>query len=136
MLWTVVISDMMFKLEELAEIYEDTKAHKILNETKKSWQDLPTSSEWEIVILDKIYANYSFASDILKVEIEHLKKLRNICAHPTYGHELNLYQPNGEQCKGLIRTFLDGLFVMPPLNHKAFTESLLKDLAQNILRQN
>lgn len=128
MLWTVVITDLLLKIEEIAEIYEDKKAKHILESIKLKWKTNPASSQWELELIKDVKSNFSFISEILGRQIEHLKDLRNICAHPTFNHGLELYQPSAEQCKGIIRTFTEELFILPPLQHESIVENLLNDL--------
>lgn len=130
-LWTVLISDLFFKLEELSEIYEDAKAGRLISEFERSWKDKPTKSEWEFELVKSLKKEYEFIPDTLFVQIQHLKDLRNICAHPTFKKDYELFHPNAELCKGTIRTFVEELFAHSPMFHSEISKKLLADIEEN-----
>jgi hypothetical protein len=130
-LWTVLISDLFFKLEELSEIYEDAEAGRLISEIETYWKDKPTSSEWEFDLVKRLKEKYEFIPDTLFVQIQHLKDLRNICAHPTFKKGYELFHPNAELCKGAIRTFVEELFAHSPMFHSEISEKLLLDIEEN-----
>jgi len=50
MLWSVVVCDLLFKLQHLVDLYGDEKAKAILAEVGKLQQANERSSEWEFVV--------------------------------------------------------------------------------------
>src|SRR5258707_7979660 len=56
MLWSVIVTDLLFKLDQLANAYNDNTAKLILDEIETSRRNNPKSPEWETELLDKVAA--------------------------------------------------------------------------------
>jgi len=52
MLWSVVVTDLVLKLKELESVYSDETATRILDDIKKEQDKDPTSSKWEMKIVE------------------------------------------------------------------------------------
>ncbi|RKL60801.1 hypothetical protein [Acinetobacter baumannii] len=55
MLWSVVVTDLVLKLQDLDSKYNDIKAINILKDIKKELDDNPISSQWENEIIKKFH---------------------------------------------------------------------------------
>ena len=54
MLYSVVISDILYKLKDMVSIFNDEKAKKILDEIQEMQSRNPNSPEWEKVLIEKV----------------------------------------------------------------------------------
>src|SRR4051794_15485909 len=54
MLWSVVVCDILFKLDHLRTLYSDPTADKILTEIEDLRRRNPKSPEWEWELVEKI----------------------------------------------------------------------------------
>lgn len=55
MLYSVAVCDLLFKLKELVDMYNDKTAIKILDEVEKCRTDHSNKSKWEKELVDKIH---------------------------------------------------------------------------------
>lgn len=131
MLYSVVISDLIFKLEELRDVYNDAIAKKILLEIEGLQKANPKSPDWENKLIDMI-ADRTKLLEISDVEnINQLHKHRHLSAHPVLNQTSILFKPSKENVKSHIVNMLQGVLIKPPiLSTKIFNE-LLKDLSNN-----
>jgi len=54
MLWTVVICDLIYKLQHLRDIYNDTTAQSILDHIAQKQKANPNSPDWETELLEQV----------------------------------------------------------------------------------
>ena len=80
MLYSTVIVDLLNKLKELDEIYNDKNAKEILNEVKKSQQNGTSKSEWEKKLLTLIKDKTELLNEIELKKINFLHEERNLSA--------------------------------------------------------
>lgn len=131
MLWTVVICDIVFKLQYLKDVYNDTTAISILDEIGKIQKRNPNSSDWEMKLVEMIFERTSFLSPIDKVHLEHLQKNRHLCAHPVFtNNNSSLFLPTKEKTRDMMRGALEGILIKPALLTKSIVENLILDLAE------
>lgn len=131
MLYSVVISDLIFKLEELRDVYNDAIAKKILLEIEGLQKANPKSPDWENKLIEMI-ADRTKLLEISDVEnINQLHKHRHLSSHPVLNQTSILFKPSKENVKSHIVNMLQGVLIKPPiLSTKIFTE-LLNDLSKN-----
>lgn len=128
-LWTVAVTDIIFKLQELSEVYEDSKAKGILNEIKKLQEQNPKSPKWESKLIELIQEKKYFDTFVI-TQLFNLQNDRHLAAHPILKKdELELYQPNKETVRAYIRNILENLLTKPPLLKKETFNKLINDLA-------
>lgn len=128
-LYSVVICDIIAKLETLDEIYSDSNANSILTETKQFQDDHPTNPDWEKEIIEKIKTRTSIIDNSDYTLIKSLQSLRHLCAHPVINKENKLYTPNKETVASHIRNMMEMLFLKPPLLSKKILTTILLDIA-------
>jgi len=58
MLWTVVVADLIYKLQVLRDLYADTVAGNILTEIENRQTANPTNPEWEIYLIDEVKSRF------------------------------------------------------------------------------
>lgn len=129
MLYSVVICDMLYKLQELKDMYNDTVATQILAfvETSRSARGNGSRSSWEKEFVEKIHNE----TELLDLEdytnINHLYDNRNFSAHPALNDNYELIQPSKETTAANIINALK-IFVKPPIFIKKVIDLLVEDL--------
>ncbi len=128
-LYSVVINDILVKLEVLDEIYFDSVAKGILNEIREFQQQNPNNPDWEKDIIEKVKNRTSLIDNVDYAHIQALKNDRHLCAHPVIDKEDKLYTPNKETVSSHIRNMLESLFLKPPILSKKILKTILIDIA-------
>ena len=105
MLYSVVICDLIYKLQELYDIYNDKKAKGILETIENSKNNGKTISEWENTLLEKITKETKLIDKSTEETLRHLKNLRNLSSHPALNDNYFLYEPDKDTTISLIRIF-------------------------------
>lgn len=131
MLYSITICDLVYKMIELRDIYQDEKAKEILDDIEKMQQKNPTSSDWEAKLIKRIGAETELLSAIELKEIENLKEKRNLSAHPALTNQYELYRPTRQMTLSLIYEILNAVLTKPPLLSKKVIHSFLEDIANN-----
>jgi len=131
MLYSLLISDLYYKLQDLEDIYNDEKAKEILTEITEIREKNQTSPEWEKLMIERIKGKTSFLDNHMYDKFDFLKKERNICAHPEMNYNLNLYTPNNSTVAGYIKDIYEGVFVKPPIFINNIVNSLTEDLKEH-----
>lgn len=129
MLYSIVIADLLYKLEELRDYYSDKIAEQILKEIDGLRIQNPKSSEWENKLIEKIKVDTNILDEYVLQNIEYLKMNRNFCAHPSLDQNNELITPTRETTYGCIENMLLGIFIRPPLFIKKITENILEDIS-------
>lgn len=129
-LWTVVIADIVYKLQFLSNSYNNQKAHNTLEQLKKA-SSKEEQMKLETEILEKICHEFQFITEREKEHLLYLKKMRNYSAHPLFVEDNILYNPSQDETRALIRTAMESLLLKPALLHKDLVNYLVEDLASN-----
>lgn len=129
-LYSVVINDILIKLEVLDEIYEDVTAKAILDEIRASQIANPTNPDWEKEIIEKVKSRTSLIDNVDYAHIQALKNDRHLCAHPVIDKEDKLYTPNKELVASHIRNMLESLFMKPAVLSKKILSTILIDIEE------
>ena len=131
MLWSVAICDIVYKLQNLIDLYDDAAAKEILQEVTTIQNEDYKSSEWEIKLLDEVH-NKTYLLDSSEYEdLRYLQKQRHLSAHPVLNSERELHTPNKETVRSLLRNTLEGLLIKPPFYTQRIMKELLEDLAES-----
>jgi hypothetical protein len=130
MLYSVLICDLIYKLRDLRDIYNDEKANKILGEIEALQVKKPNSPEWETKLIEFIRDRTSLLEPSDIVAIEFLQKFRHLSAHPILNNSDLLYSPNKETVQALIRNILDGVLTNQPFFSNRIFDTMLTDLAE------
>lgn len=77
MLYSVVICDILLKLQELKDMYNDTTAIAILKEVEKEQKESKSKSSWEKSLLDKVRDKTKLIDLKTYSDINHLYDDRN-----------------------------------------------------------
>lgn len=110
-LYTVILYDLTFKLEELRDEYEDSNAKQLLEEIHTKIKSSDDKSSWENLLLKKLYESKDFEiiDDNLWSTIQAIKLKRNLSAHPSFDKEQQIYQPTRELTLGFIKEIYETL---------------------------
>lgn len=131
MLWAVAISDIIYKLQYLVDLYSDNEAKKILDEVRAIQNEDARSSSWELGVVDKVFDKTNLIDSAEYENIRYLQKQRHLCAHPVLRGNLELHKPNKETVRSLIRNILEGLLIKPPFYTQKVISEILEDLDES-----
>jgi hypothetical protein len=130
MLWSVVVTDILFKLDQLANAYADSTAQTILNEIDGLRKANPKSPEWEAELVNRV----SSRTDLLDAaELSFLQSLqahRHLSAHPVMTNNDVLFSPNKETARAHIRNVLDAVLTKPPIMSRKIFDTFIEDVEQ------
>jgi len=130
MLWTVVVCDIIYKLQHLRDVDYDPVAKSILDEIDKQQQQNPHSPTWEIKLLEQIKDKTTLIDNAEFTNLVHIQKMRHLSAHPILQSTDLLYSPNRETCRACIRNALEIILLKPPFFTRNIVDHFLKDLAE------
>lgn len=134
-LWSVVVCDIVLRLQDLIDLYNDPHAIKIIQKIKDEQNKDSKSSAWELKILAEVLKQTQLINQADFENLIYLQKQRHLCAHPTLSNEMQLYKPNKETVRALIRNTLESVLSKPPFYTDKIINTILEDLSEikNIL---
>lgn len=130
MLYSVVICDLVYKLQRLKEIYNDEKAIKILTEIEKSKEKKKKSSDWENELVNLIEEKGVLIEHSTVENIRMLQKHRHLCAHPVLNSHYELYDPKKDLARSHLRNMLEELLIRPPFIANSIFKDFIKDISE------
>jgi len=130
MLYSIVIADLVYKVEVLNELYEDEKATEILNSISELQHQNPNSPDWEAKLVELIYNKTNLLEPSDNLHLLTLQKHRHLCAHPVLNDHFDLYRPNKETVRAHIRNMLEGILTKPPFLSRKVINDILGDLSK------
>lgn len=130
MLWSVAICDLLFKLQNLVDLYGDSKAKDILAEVGKLQQENERSPIWETKLVESVAEQTQLLDIAERENLLHLQRQRHLAAHPVVNANFQLHRPNRETARALIRNTLDGVLTKAPILSKQVVKELVEDLEQ------
>lgn len=130
MLYSVVICDLIYKVRDLRDLYNDPVATSIINEIEQLQQNNPRSSEWESRLVELVQERTSLLDAVEKQHIDNLKLHRHLSAHPVMNDNYILFKPNKETVRAHIRNTLESVLIKPPLLSRRITSELLTELSR------
>lgn len=130
MLYSITICDILFKLQELKDMYNDKKAAEILKEVNKcrNENNNGSKSRWEKELIDKVYRETQLLDNQSYMNLNHLFDDRNISAHPAMNENYELLSPSKETTMANIKNVFAGILVKPPIFIKNVIDMLTEDL--------
>lgn len=131
MLYSVVLCDLIYKLQELRDRYSDGSAKKILEEINDIKEKNDKSPDWETKLIEFVDKRTSFFEGAACENILHLQKHRHLSAHPVLDQIDLLFSPNKETVRSHVRNMLEGILTRPPIFSKKVVEELVNDLSRN-----
>lgn len=131
MLWSVVVTDLLYKLDQLSTAYTDSIAISILEEVEKTRTNNPKSPDWERLLVERINERTQLLDPPDFANLVALQKHRHLSAHPILSSSETLYHPNKETARAHIRNALEGVLTKPPVMTKRILNPLLEDIENN-----
>ncbi len=131
MLWSVVICDIIYKLNHLVDIYDDKQAKNILKTIECIQTNNPKSSEWEIKLIEESWNNTQLIDNVEYTYLDFLQKQRHLCAHPVLTGNAELHSPNKETVRSLLRNSLEYVLTKPPFYTSRILDEILSDISNN-----
>lgn len=128
MLYSVCLCDLLFKLEELKDMYNDSTAKGILHTIELSKTNSNSKSSWEKELVDEIKNKTELLDLEAYTNLSHLYSYRNLSAHPILNGELELISPQKEIVAAYIRVSLDTILLKPAIFIKNIVEFMTNDL--------
>ena len=130
MLYSVAICDLLFKLQELKDMFNDSVAEQILAKVNKSRDehDNKSKSRWEKELIDDIYHKTKLLDLEAYTNLNHLYDHRNFSAHPALNENYELIMPSKEVTIANIKNILKDILIKPPIFIKNIIEMLTEDL--------
>lgn len=129
MLWSVVIADLVYKLQSLRDLYHDNTASSILKLIENKQQANPSSPDWELFLLEEINKRTCLLEIADYQHLLNLQKIRHLSAHPVLSSANLLFSPNKETVRSLIRNTLEAVLLKPPIFSKKIVEEFVVDVA-------
>jgi len=129
MLWSVVIADLVYKLQTLRDLYQDDIAASILEAIETKQQANPTSPDWELFLLEEVNKRTHLLEIADYQHLLNLQKIRHLSAHPVLSSASLLFSPNKETVRSLIRNALEGVLLKPPIFSKKIVGEFVADIA-------
>jgi hypothetical protein len=130
MLWSVVVTDVLFKLDQLANAYSDATAQAILTEIENIRKSNPKSPEWEALLVDKVATRTDLLDPAEHSFLQSLQDHRHLSAHPVMTSSAVLFSPNKETARAHIRNVLDGVLTKPPIMSRKIFDTFIEDVEQ------
>lgn len=128
-LYSVVICDLLAKLETLEDIFDDEIAESILEKVKDFQTKNPQRSDWENTLVEDIKGRTNLLDNVDYAHINSLRQLRHLCAHPVLNKENKLYTPNHETVGSHVRNMLESVLTKPAILSKKILKTILLDVA-------
>jgi hypothetical protein len=129
MLWSIVISDLVYKLQELRDLYQDSVATSILDLVQARQTANPTNPEWEPYLLDEVNSRTQIFEAGEYQHIVGIHMLRHLSAHPVLSSAHLLFEPNKETARAAIRNALECVLLKPPVFSRKVVVNLIEDIA-------
>lgn len=128
MLYSVCLCDLLFKLEELKDMYNDSTAKGILHAIELNKTNSNSKSSWEKELVDEIKNKTELLDLEAYTNLTNLYSYRNLSAHPILNGELELISPQKEIVAAYIRVSLDTILLKPAIFIKNIVEFMTNDL--------
>lgn len=126
-LYTICLSDLLYKLKEVADVDEDEKAKNIITEVMQKQKE---GKNWEVELAAQMHNKAHLLDETSWKLLNHMREMRNACAHPSYDNDWNLIQPSQEQVLSQMRFALDSILLKPAFYIDDVVDKLSNDLAE------
>lgn len=136
MLYSVIVCDLIFKLQELIDLYDDEAAKKIIDEVREKDEQTTLEkdnkknfkSAWERQLIEKMYNLTELIDDEVYTLIDAVRNHRHLAAHPAINKDFELVTPSKELTIGFIKAVLEKILIKPPLFVHDVVDKLTDDL--------
>ncbi|MBQ4838830.1 hypothetical protein [Pseudoalteromonas luteoviolacea] len=128
MLWSVVVCDIIFKLQELRDLHADSSAKGILKEIEKLQKADPYSPKWEKELVKLVFERTQLLDTASYHKICMIQEHRHLSAHPVISDEDTLFEPTEDMVRSDIRNSVEVLLCKPPFLTQKILFTILADL--------
>lgn len=128
MLYSTIVCDLMLKLRELRDEFNDAKAAKILEEINKD-RAVTGNCAWERDLVEKIWKETELLSLESYAMVNRIHELRNLSAHPALNEDYELISPTPEMTVAYVKKALDDIFTKPAIFAQKIVNRMSDDLA-------
>lgn len=128
MLWSVVVCDIIFKLQELRDLHNDITAEKILIEIEALQKSDPYSPKWERELIKIVFDRTQLLDTASNHKITLIQEHRHLSAHPVISDEDTLFEPTQEMIRSDIRNSIEVILSKPPFMSQKIMSTFLSDL--------
>lgn len=118
--------DLVKKLQELRDNYNDEKSKTILEEVKVSTNDDEKYSKSELRLLE-LCKERNFIDNHFYEEAINLRKVRNHCSHPAFYDE-KLFSPSKLEVQMYIDLVFNNLLILNSINYYGSVDYVLEDI--------
>lgn len=131
-LYAIVISDLVYKLQDQVEREDDNGAQRILETVVVERRRDIFSSKWETLLVEKVFTETKLLELSDKANIEYLKEHRNLSAHPNIldTEDNDLFTPNKENVRAHIRNMLEGVLTKTSYPTAKLVDSIISKLPE------
>lgn len=115
--YTAIVLDVLDKLTDLSDIYQDPAAKIILEEVERKRRN-NKNSEWENYLINEANKRTELIDDYELDDLVEIKRQRNNAAHPTTTYDGNTWELktiSKETCQDIIRKSFEIVFLKPPI---------------------
>lgn len=126
-LYILCLSDLLYKLKEVADVDEDEKAKNIIADVMQKQKE---GKNWEFELATQMHNKAHLLDETSWKLLNHMREMRNACAHPSYDNDWNLIQPSQEQVLSQMRFALDSILLKPAFYIDDVVDKLSNDLAE------
>ena len=130
MLYSVTICDILLKLQELKDMYNDKTAASILKEIEQEQKGSSSKSSWEKTLLERIRDRTKLLDSKTSSDLQNLFDDRNFSAHPATNENFELYSPSQETVIAHIKNILNEILTKPPIFIQDIVSMLTDDLKE------
>ncbi|MBL8612729.1 MAG: hypothetical protein JNL38_35640, partial [Myxococcales bacterium] len=128
MLWSVVICDLLFKLEDLKG-RNDPAAVSIAAEVEAKQKASPRSPEWEELLVERLKERTHLLDASEHLNLKTIQQHRHLSAHPVLTTSTyELFSPNRETVRAHVRNALEGVLTKPALMSKKIFDAFTEDV--------
>lgn len=130
MLYSVVLCDLMFKLQELRDVFSDNFARNLLADIEKLIQKDKASPAWEVKMVEEMHNNSPLLEADAYAVILHLRDWRNLSAHPVLDDYSQLFIPERHLVEGYICEAFNKILSRPAIFVRDIVSMMSEDLNQ------
>jgi len=131
MLWSVVVCDLLYKLDLLANLHGDQTAKGILTEIESDRKSNPNSPKWEEKLLHLLKDRTEMFDPASFLSLQTLQQYRHLSAHPVLSENNDLFAPTQEIARANLRAALECLLTRPAMLSRKVFDAFLEDLEAN-----
>ncbi len=129
MLWSVIICDLIYKLQYLRDVDSDPVAQDILTDVETKQKANPNSPDWEIHLLKSVKDKTELLDTSDFTNLNSIQQIRHLSAHPVLSNADLLFTPYKEQVRSFIRIALESILTKPPVFLRKVVDEFVVDVA-------